>query len=71
MATQIDPKDLDLQEQLARIRKMIDESDKARAESNKAQIETKFEPLKFYVSAALGAAGLMGAGAALAKIFFP
>ena len=78
MATQIDPKELDLQEQLARIRQMMDDSDRARAEQakvieerNKLLAEVKFFPASLIFQAMLATAALLGAGAAIAKVFFP
>lgn len=64
MATQFEPKDLDVQEQFVRIRKMIEESEKARA-------ETKIIPASLIFQAMLATAALLGAGAAIAKVFFP
>jgi len=62
MATQIDPKEIDLQEQMASIRRHM-------AEIDQRQIETKFEPRKFWLSAVATAAGLLGAGAAIGGVF--
>lgn len=58
MATQIDPKELTMQEQLASIRRHL-------AEIDQRKVQTEYEPLKFWVSATLAAAALMGAGAAV------
>ena len=85
MATQIEPKELDLQEQLARIRKtqaeidkMFDERSKVRAEldkmaieRSKVQTEIKVMPATLIFQAMLATAALLGAGAAIAKLFFP
>jgi hypothetical protein len=72
MATQIDPKELDLQAQMASIRRDLAEiaerQDAQRhinAEIEQRQVQTKFEAGRFYVSAVLAAAGLLGAGAAI------
>ena len=78
MATQVDPKELDLQEQMARIRQMIDESDRRRAESEqriaereKIMAETKLLPASTIFQAMIATGALLGAGAAIAKVFFP
>ncbi|WP_375286358.1 hypothetical protein [Sphingomonas sp.] len=78
MATQIPPGELDLQEQIARIRKTQEEVDKFAAETRKivadmikAQAETKILPLAAVFQAMLATAALLGAGAAIAKLFFP
>ena len=84
MATQIDHKELDLQEQLARIRKtqggidkMFDERsriqteiDKMYYERSKIQTEIKVIPATMIFQAMLASAALIGAGAAIAKLFF-
>ncbi len=78
MATQIPPGDLDFQEQIARIRKTQEEVDKFAAETRKVvadmiktQAETKIMPWSTIFQAMLATAALLGAGAALAKVFFP
>ena len=76
MATQLEPKELDLQEQIARIRKTQEEVDKFAAETRKVvadmiktQADTKFQPWILILQGALAAAALMGAGVAFAKLF--
>lgn len=84
MATQIEHQELDLQEQLARIRKtqgeidkMFDERsriqteiDKMYYERSKIQTEIKVIPATMIFQAMLASAALIGAGAAIAKLFF-
>jgi len=92
MATQLDPHELDIQEQLARIRQMGLNTDKLILESQKLQLErlkvetdtekalaeirqinaaTQFMPRSMIFQAMLATAALLGAGAAIAKLFFP
>lgn len=71
MATQIDQRDLDLQDQLARIRKTQAEIDKMFDERAKLQVEIKILPISVILQAFIAAAALMGAGAVIVKIFFP
>lgn len=84
MATQIEPRELDLQEQIARIRRAQIESDKFVADTHKAieerlkieresiklERETKFMPASLIFQAMLAAAALIGAGATITKLFF-
>jgi hypothetical protein len=70
MATQIDQNQLCIEEQIARIRQMIDESDKARVEAAKERIEAELLPRGIIYEAMIAGAGLLAAGAALASIFF-
>jgi hypothetical protein len=85
MATQMDRGELDLQEQLARIREMSSNSDKLHLETQKlmaeslkfeaerfkAGRESEFMPRNMIFQAMLATAALLGAGAAIAKLFFP
>ncbi len=71
MATQIEPKELDMQEQLTRIRKAQAEIDKMLDERRKLQIETKVFPASLIFQAMIATAARLGAGAALGKLFFP
>jgi len=78
MATQMEPKELDLQEQMIRLRRAIAESDKFAAETRKAmeerrkiESETKMFPLSLILQAMIATAALLGAGAALAKLLLP
>ena len=73
MATQSDPRDLlmlDLQEQIARIAKTQEEVIKAQAETRKVTAEVEFLPRSMIFQAMLATAALLGAGAAIAKLFF-
>lgn len=55
---------LDHDEQIVRINKM-------QADINKVQAETRWLPWQIVISAVIATAGLLGAGAALTKLFFP
>ena len=78
MATHIPTGELDLQEQIARIREMGINSDRMHAETQKlladqtkVLAETEFMPRTLIFQAMLATAALLGAGAAIAKLFFP
>lgn len=92
MATQADPKELDLRKQLADIDqalaqaarhraeiemsraqrdKMQADIDMARAQRDKMQAEVKILPAATIFQAMIATAALLGAGAAIAKLFFP
>ena len=78
MATQMDRNELDLQEQLARIRQMGANTDKAIAEIQKTRVDidkvlkdTKIVTFATVFQGLIAIAGLIGAGAAIAKLFFP
>ena len=71
MATQPDPEYLDLQEQVARIAKTLEDITRTQAETRKIVTETQFLPRTMIFQAMLASAGLLGAGAAIAKLFFP
>lgn len=78
MATQIEPKELDLQEQLVRIRRAVEESEKFSAETRKivaemikAQTDVKFQPWVILFQGALASAALVGSGIAIAKFVLP
>ena len=70
MATQMYRDELNLQEQIARIAKIQEEIDKTRAEMRKAHAEVEFMPRTMIFQAMIATAGLLGAGAAIAKLFF-
>ena len=70
MATQIEPL-LDLREQIARIDKTLEEIAKTRVEVRKITAEVEFMPRSMIFQAMLATAALLGAGAAIAKLFFP
>lgn len=78
MASQLDPYRLDLEEQLVRIQRAREESEKFSAETRrivadmlKAQAETKILTWTTIFQAMLASAALLGAGAAIAKLYFP
>jgi len=71
MASQISDSELDVQEQLVRIKERIEQSDKFRAERDKAIKETDLMARNSAFQAMLATAALLGAGAAIAKVFFP
>ena len=92
MATQLDRNELDLQEQLARIREIGSNSEKLLLEGQKLQferhkleaerlkmeterlkagVEAELLPRSMAFQAMLATAALLGAGAAIAKLFFP
>ena len=71
MATQVPPGDLDVQEQLVRIRARMEESEKFSAETRKFIVETQNASKALVFQAMLATAALLGAGAAVAKLFFP
>ncbi len=86
MATQLDRKELDLQEQIARIAKIQDDIDRTRAETvrmttidhekvlaeiARIRTETELLPRTMIFQALIAMAALLGAGAAIAKLFFP
>ena len=71
MATAPQHETLDIEEQLARIAKMRVETDKAIEETRKIIRDTDFMPRMMIFQAMIATAGLLGAGAAIAKLFFP
>ena len=70
MATQLEPS-LDLREQIARIDKTLEEIANTRVEVSKISAEADFMPRAMVFQAMLATAVLLGAGAAIAKLFFP
>ena len=70
MATHLDHTRLDLDEQIARISKLVEDVVKSQAETRKLTAETQFMPRAMIFQAMLATAALIGAGAALAKLFF-
>ena len=85
MATQMDRNELDLQEQLARIRQMGANTDKAIADIQKTRVDidkalvdmnkivkdTKITTFATVFQGLLAVAALIGAGAPIGKLFFP
>lgn len=70
MATQ--PRgNFDLEEQRVRILHAIEEAEKFSAETRKIVAETQAMPRALAFQAMLATAALLGAGAAIAKLFFP
>lgn len=70
MATQLDSEPpLDIREQLARIDKMQAELQKVMRETQKLGQDIKLATPQMFFQGALAMAALIGAGAALAKLF--
>ena len=69
MVTQFDQDPLGLQEQIARIRMIGIEQDKRQVEIRKLMQDIKLATPKMFFQDALALAALIGAGAALAKLF--
>jgi hypothetical protein len=83
MATQLDPRELDVQEQFARLRLMIEESEKfsaetrrivadmlkANAEVNKIDADLRYQPWFILFQGLLATSALVGAGIAIGKLF--
>jgi hypothetical protein len=77
MATHLE-EPLDIREQIARIDQMRASTEKAlieiqktRVDADKARAELQFMPRSMIFQAMLATAALLGAGAAIAKLFFP
>jgi hypothetical protein len=64
-------KNLDYEEQRARIWRAFEEIEKTSAETRKLVAETRVLPLSTVFQGLIAIAALLGAGAALVKIFFP
>ena len=71
MATQPERSEFDLEEQRVRILRAIEEVEKFSAETRKIVAETRILPLATVFQAAIAFAAVLGAGAAIAKLFFP
>ena len=71
MASQIDPRNLELEEQIVRTRKDVQEIEQISAQTRKLFAESKVVSVAAVSQAFLAAAALSGAGAAIAKLFFP
>lgn len=69
MVTQFDQDPLGLQEQIARIRMIGIEQDKRQVEIRKLMQDIKLATPQMFFQDALALAALIGAGAALAKLF--
>ena len=71
MATLPNKDSLDIDEQIARVSKLVEDIVKSQAETRKITAETQFMPRAMVFQAMLATAALLGAGAAIAKLFFP
>ena len=71
MTTQPQHETLNIEEQLARIAQMRIDSEKSQALTHKLIEETRLVTPQVIFQGAIAMAALMGAGAALAKLFFP
>ena len=71
MATHVEREQLDLEEQLARIRQMGVNTDKAIVEMQKVRADTKVVTFATVFQGLIAIGALIGAGAAIAKLFFP
>jgi hypothetical protein len=71
MATQYESDQAYYDERLARLRLMIEESEKFSAETRKLVAESRTIPLSTVFQGFIAIAALLGAGAAIAKLFFP
>ena len=68
MATQADTKDLDLQAQLAKIRRDIAEINQREIQINQTRQDMFWKPWQIVLTSILGSAGLLGAGIAIGGI---
>lgn len=85
MATQVEPKELNIQAQIASIDEALANAARQRAESDRTKIDveriraeirqreedTRLSNRNSIFQAMIATAALLGAGAALAKLFFP
>ena len=71
MASQIDPRGLDIEEQIVRIRKAQQEIDQISAQTRKLLAESRVVSYATIFQGFIAIAALIGAGAAIAKLFFP
>ncbi len=71
MTTQPQHETLNIEEQLARIAQMRIDSEKSQAQTHKLIEETRLVTPQVIFQGAIAMAALLGAGAALAKLFFP
>ena len=71
MATLPGKDSLDIDEQIARVSKLVEDIVKSQAETQKLRAEVQFMPRVVVFQAMLATAALLGAGAAIAKLFFP
>ena len=70
MAMLPDRERLDIDEQIARISKLVEDTVKAQVETRKLNAEVQYFPRTMIFQAFIAAAALLGAGAAVAKLFF-
>ena len=71
MTTRPQHETLNIEEQLARIAQMRVDSEKSQAQIHKLIEETRFTTPQVIFQGAIAMAALLGAGAALGKLFFP
>ena len=71
MATLPNKDALDIDEQIARVSKLVEDIVKSQAETRKLTLETKIVPFSTVFQGLIAIAALMGAGAAIAKLLFP
>lgn len=69
MATQLRPDQLDIDEQLIRIRNMVADLDKRQVEINKLTQDVKLAGPQVIIQAVLAVAAVAGATAAIIKLF--
>ena len=71
MATQIDPRGLDIEGQIVRIRKTQQEIDQISTETRKLLAESRVVSYAVIFQGLIAIAALLGAGAAIANLYFP
>jgi hypothetical protein len=71
MASQSQSLPLDVQEQIARVQQMNEETARLIQESRKISQDTKVVPYATVFQGLIAVAALLGAGAALAKLLLP
>lgn len=71
MATEYNQQNMDVQDQFSRLLKTQVEIEKMFAERDKLKIETRILPVSIILQAFIAIATMLGAGAAIAKVFFP
>jgi hypothetical protein len=62
---------LDVEEQIARVSKLVEDIVKSQTEREKITTEMKILPLATVFQGFIAFAAVLGAGAAIAKVFFP
>ncbi len=69
MATQLDNKELDIQEQLASIRRHMAEIDQRYVETELTRQNMRYEPIKLLAAGLTAGAAIFAAGATFVKLF--